>query len=126
MALVALFALVALLLAATGLYGVVSYTVTQSTREIGIRLALGARGRDVFLVVLRRGLVPSLLGLGIGLVLSMGLTPLMARLLYRVQPLDSEVFGLVSLGLIAVCSLACAVPARRATRVDPMTALRYE
>lgn len=126
MALVALFALVALLLAATGLYGVVSYTVTQSTREIGIRLALGATGRDVFLVVLRQGLLPSLLGLAIGLALSMGLTPLMARLLYQVRPLDAEVFALVSLGLLAVCSLACAVPARRATRVDPMTALRYE
>jgi putative ABC transport system permease protein len=126
MALVALFALLALLLAAIGLYGVVSYTVTQSTREIGIRLALGAEARDVFLVALRRGLLPSLLGLGIGLTLSIGLTPLMSHLLYQVRPLDVEVLALVSLALLAICSLACAVPARRATRVDPVTALRYE
>src|ERR1035438_4672503 len=90
-ALVALFALLALLLAAVGLYGVVSYTVTQSTREIGIRLALGAAARDVFLVALRQGLLPSLLGLGIGIALSLGLTPLMSRLLYQVWPVDVEV-----------------------------------
>jgi putative ABC transport system permease protein len=126
MALVALFALLALLLAAIGLYGVVSYTVTQSTREIGIRLALGATARDVFLVALRQGLVPSLLGLAIGLALSIGLTPLMSHLLYQVRPLDAGVFTLVSLALLAVSSSASVVPARRATRVDPVMALRYE
>ena len=126
MSLVALFALLAMLLAATGLYGVVSYTVTQSTREIGIRLALGATARDVFVVVLRQGLVPSVLGLAIGLALSWGLTPLMSGLLYQVRPLDAGVFALVSLVLVAVCGLACSAPARRATRVDPVTALRYE
>jgi putative ABC transport system permease protein len=126
MSLVALFALLALLLAAVGLYGVVSYTVTQSTREIGIRIALGAGAREVFLVALRQGLIPTLAGLGAGLALSLALTPLMSRLLYQVRPLDAEVLALVSLALLAICSLACAVPARRATRVDPVTALRYE
>ncbi len=126
MSLVALFALLALLLAAVGLYGVVSYTVTQSTREIGIRMALGAKTRDVFLVALRQGLIPMLFGLAIGLALSMALTPLMSRLLFEVRPLDAEVLAVVSLGLLGICTLACAVPARRATRVDPVTALRYE
>jgi putative ABC transport system permease protein len=126
MALVALFALLALLLAGVGLYGVVSYTVTQSTREIGIRIALGAKTRDVFLVALREGLLPSLIGLALGLALSMGLTPLMSRLLFEVRPLDAGVFAMVSLVLLAICGLACAAPARRATRVDPMRALRYE
>ena len=75
--------------------------MTQSTREIGIRLALGAEARDVFLVALRQGLLPSLLGLGIGIALSLGLTPLMSRLLYQVRPLDAGVFTLVSLALLA-------------------------
>lgn len=126
MALVGAFALLAVLLAATGLYGVVSYTVTQSTREIGIRMALGAKTRDVFLVALRQGLAPSLIGMAIGLALSLGLTRVMSRLLYQARPLDLEVLGLVSLVLMAVSALACVLPARRATRVDPVTALRYE
>ena len=124
--LLGIFGVVGLTLAAIGLYGVMSYSVRCRTREIGIRLALGAEARDVFLVALRRGLLPSLLGLGIGLTLSIGLTPLMSHLLYQVRPLDVEVLALVSLALLAICSLACAVPARRATRVDPVTALRYE
>ena len=107
-ALVALFALLALLLAAIGLYGVVSYTVTQSTREIGIRIALGAKTRDVFLVALRQELVPSLIGLAPGLALSTGLTPLMSRLLFEVRPLDAGVFAMVSAVLLAICGLACA------------------
>ena len=126
MALVGVFALLALLLSAIGLYGVVSFTVTQSRREIGIRLALGAKAREVFLVALRQGLVPSLAGLIIGLALSMGLTRLLSRMLFEVRPLDAGVFALVSLVLVVVCSLACALPARRAARVDPVTALRYE
>ncbi len=126
MALVAFFALNAVLLAAIGLYGVVSYTVTQSTREIGIRVALGAGSRDVMLMALRQGVAPALWGLGAGLVLSIGLTRLLTRMLYEVRPLDPEVLLLVSVALAMVSALACLLPARRATRVDPATALRYE
>jgi putative ABC transport system permease protein len=125
-ALIAAFALVALMLAAVGLYGVVSYSVTQSTREIGIRMALGAKSRDVLMVALRQGLAPSLLGLAVGFTLSFGLTRLMTRLLYEVRPLDWSVFALASAVLVIVSMLACLVPARRAAHVDPVTALRYE
>ncbi len=126
MALVGAFAGLALFLAAIGLYGVVSYSVTQNTREIGIRMALGAKARDVFLIALRQGLAPPVIGLAIGLALSSGLMQLMSKLLYQVQPLDIQVFVLVSLALIAVCILACVVPARRAASIDPALALRCE
>jgi putative ABC transport system permease protein len=125
-ALITAFALIALLLAAIGLYGVVSYSVSQSTREIGIRMALGAKARDVFMVALRQGLTPSLLGLGVGVAISLGLMRLMTRLLYEVHPLDWGMFALASAVLVMVSILACLVPARRAAQVDPLTALRHE
>jgi putative ABC transport system permease protein len=126
MTLMTAFAFIALILASIGLYGVISYRVAQSTREIGIRMALGARPADVLTLVLSLGLAPSVLGLAIGLVLSFGLTRLMSSLLYEVKPLDPIVLAVAPLALAAVSVLACLLPARRALHVDPVTALRYE
>ena len=120
------FALLALTLAGLGIYGVMAYSVSQRTREIGIRMALGATSGNVLAVVLKQGARLALIGLGVGLAGSFALTRLMSSVLYGVSATDVVTFSLVSGLLAAVILAACYIPARRASRVDPMIALRYE
>jgi putative ABC transport system permease protein len=124
--LMAVFAAVALMLAAVGIYGVISYSVNQRTNEIGIRIALGAARRDIFRLVLGEGLTLTLIGLSIGLAAATGLTRLLSSLLFGVGATDPLTFVLISLILTGAALGACFVPARRAALVDPMVALRYE
>jgi putative ABC transport system permease protein len=126
MILLAVFAMLALVLAAVGIYGVISYSVAQRTREVGIRMALGARTIDVIKLVVRDGLKLVLIGVGIGLAGAFALTRLMATLLFGVTPTDAVTYATVALGLVVVALIACCIPARRATKVDPLVALRFE
>jgi ABC-type antimicrobial peptide transport system permease subunit len=126
MEMVGLFALTALLLAGLGIYGVISFIVSERTHEIGIRLALGAQRRNILRMVLRQGLTLAVAGAAVGFVCALIVSHLMADLLYGVRPTDPVTFAAVALLLIGVAALACYIPARRAIQVDPLVALRYE
>jgi putative ABC transport system permease protein len=121
-----LFAVVAALLAAAGIYGVIAYSVQQRTRELGVRLALGARPREVFGLVIREGLVMAIVGVVAGVAVAVGATTIMRALLYDTSPSDPMVYGLMAVGALVVAVCACLIPAWRAMRVDPLVALRAE
>jgi putative ABC transport system permease protein len=126
MLLLSIFAAVALVLSAVGIYGVISYSAARRTHEIGVRMSLGATRRDVLLLVVRQGMWLALVGSVTGVVGALLLSRLLAKLLYGVRPTDPETFVAVAMGLGFVAMLACYIPARRAMRIDPMAALRYE
>jgi putative ABC transport system permease protein len=124
--LIASFGIVALVLATAGVFGVMAYSVSRRTREIGVRVALGARSRDVLTMILSQGLRTILIGLVIGFAGSLAITRTMASLLFGVTATDPITFAAVIALLVAAALLACYIPARRATKVDPIVALRYE
>jgi ABC-type antimicrobial peptide transport system permease subunit len=124
--LISIFAGVALLLASIGIYGVVSYSVSQQTHHIGVRIALGARPSDILKMVLKQGLVLALVGIALGVVAALGLMRLLSSLLFQVQTTDAATFGIVVGALLVVTLFASYLPARRATKVEPLVALRYE
>ncbi len=124
--LLAAFAAVALFLSALGIYGVTAYSVAQRTREIGIRMALGAQPQEVFVLLLRQWVVLVVFGVALGVAASAALTRFLASMLFDVRPTDPTTFVSVVFLLVGVAALACWIPSRRAMRVDPIVALRYE
>ena len=120
------FAVIALTLASIGIYGVMSFSISRRTHEFGVRMALGAQTVDVITLVLREGMILTMIGVAVGLAASLALTRLLSSLLFGVTATDPVTFVVISLVLAGVALTACFVPARRATKVDPMIALRYE
>ena len=120
------FALLALVLGSVGIYGIVSYAVTQRTHEIGVRMALGAQTRDILQLILKHGIVLVISGVAIGVAGALVLTRFLATLLFGITPTDTLTFVIVSVFFFLIAMLASLVPARRATKVDPLIALRYE